>query len=240
MTLRIGLGTTRRDVARTSCVLLMGLVCTFAASRVAFTQDGTEGFDKYPHVTLTPQINLNGMGYQTVSQALSTGTIYEGRHIALDGQVTYDNKRKVNDGTGPNPHGHTRGMEGTAFVRLPHRWLAGGNVSWGQTSTTNYTKSGWGWSFGGGKDFLRSDVSCRLTALYSLPYSDHTNGLQGLSISFILPSPITRHHVFFTETYGLAIFHDTITDPHDRALTAAQISNRNYGSDLSVGLMFKF
>jgi hypothetical protein len=197
-------------------------------------------YDRFPHSFITPSLNLNGFGYQTVSLAILTGTSYEGKHLAFNGFVSYDNARKTNDGTGDNPHGYSRGFGGTLFGRLPNGWLAGGKAAWGQTLTTNYKKSAWGWSFGGGKDIFLSDFSCRLTVVYRLPYADRLNGVQGPSLGFITPSPATKHHVYFTENLGIGFLHATITDPSNKVLTEMQIHDRATSANLSFGLMFKF
>jgi hypothetical protein len=218
--------------------LIVLAILSFAGTGTA--EEPEIQYDRIPHLAITPSLNLNGFGYKTVSLAISPGINYEGKRLAFNGFVNYDNARKTNDGTGDNPHGHSRGFGGFLFVRLNKGRLAGGKASWGETSTTNYQKLAWGWSFGGGKDIFLSDFSCRLTAVYRLPYTDHVNGVQGPTLAFTTPSPSTMHHVYFVETLGVGVLHATITDPSNKELTEAQIHDRAHSANLSFGLMIKF
>ena len=197
-------------------------------------------YDNWPHFTITPHANLNGFGYQPFSTSISSGINYEGKHFMFDGQASYSAARKTNDGTENNNKGHSRGVTVVSMARLPKDWLAGVRFSGGQTSTTNYTKSVWRGSFGAGKDVLLNDVSFRITAFYTLPYSDHSNGLQGPLFGFVLPSPITKHHFYFTEELGIGFLHATITDPNNKELTRIQLNDRSHSASVSFGVMFKF
>jgi hypothetical protein len=197
-------------------------------------------YDRFPHITVTPHLDLRGFGYQTVSTSISSGINYEGRHFIFDGQVSYNAARKTNDGTENNDKGHSRGVTVVSMARLPKGWLAGARFLGGQTSTTNYKKSVWRGSFGAGKDVFLSDVSFRLTAFYTLPYSDHSNGVQGPHFGFVIPSPATKHHFYFTEDIGIGFLHATITDPSNKELTRIQLNDRAHSADLTFGVMFKF
>ena len=181
-------------------------------------------FDRYPHPYLLPSANLNGAGFQGVSAAMSGGFMFEAPRFSLEFHGTYNAARKVNDGTGDNPHGHVRSVNGSAFIRLPRYWLAGVNYGYGALSTTNYKKSGSGYSVGGGRDFILSDASFRMTALYGPP----SGGAQGLDVTFTLPSPITQHHFYFYEDLGVTI------------LSAGPIEAGGHTATLRSGIIFRF
>lgn len=197
-------------------------------------------YDRFPRPTITPFFNLNGFGYAPVSLSAWTGINYEGRHFMFDGELGYDTARKSNDGTENNKKGHSRGVLVVSMLRISPRWLAGVRFTGGQTSTTNYKKSVWRGGFGLGRELSCSSMSCRLSVFYTLPYSDHSNGVQGPHLNFMIPSPITKHHFYFTEDVGIGILHATITDPNNRELTRYQMSQRSVSASTSFGVMFKF
>ena len=197
-------------------------------------------FDKRPHLILRPTFNLNGGGFATTSQEIAGGVDFEGKHVVFRGTAAYNNARKANDGTGDNPKGHIRSLNGQLSYRLRNYWFVGTEVGWGQLSTSNYSKQGWAQSFGGGCDFLAGDTSFRLRLMYTPPFRDHSNGSQGPSAEFILPSPLAQRHVYFYERLNVSFLHATITDPADRILTEQQKADRSHTASLMLGLMFRF
>ena len=42
-----------------------------------------------------------------------------------------------------------------------------------------------------------------------------------------LPSPAAAHHVFWRQTIGIYVFHQTVTDSSDKVLTAEQVGSRS-------------
>jgi len=170
-------------------------------------------FDRFPHAYLMPALSLNGGGFQASSASITGGVMYELPYISLETRGTYNAARKVFDGTGDNPHGHVRSVGAKAFIRLPNLWLIGADYGYGALSTTNYNKTSGGWSYGGGRDLILSDTSMRLTALYSPPHGPENSPSagdrsQGLTVTFILPSPITKHRVYFYEVVSGSRFRD--------------------------------
>jgi hypothetical protein len=197
-------------------------------------------YDIYPRVFLVSTLNLNGGGFSVLSQSGNGGISLERPLYMLEGSFGYDNARKVNDNTTANIKGHSRTFGGSAMYRMRNGWFFGGGAAWGELSTTNYTKQHWAPSFGGGKDVLMQNFSFRLKCMYTLPGSDRINGTQGPTVTFITPSPATRHHVFFYEALSLSLFHDTVTDPSNRQLTEIQRSNRSLASYLRLWVMVRF
>jgi hypothetical protein len=197
-------------------------------------------FDERPHLILQPTFNLNGGGFATTSQEIAGGVDFEAKHMAFRATASYNNARKANDGTGSNPKGHIRSLNGQLLYRLRNYWFAGTEVGWGQLSTTNYSKQGWAQSFGGGRDFLVRDTSFRLRLMYTPPFRDHSNGSQGPTFEFILPSPLAQRHVYFYERLDVSFLHATITDPANRILTEQQTADRSHTASLQLGLMFRF
>jgi hypothetical protein len=171
-------------------------------------------FDRFPHPYLMPSLNLNGGGFQAASGSMTGGVMYELPFLSIDAHGTYNAARKVFDGTGDNPHGNVRSLNGSVFVRLPNRlWMVGGNYGYGVLATTNYHKASGGWGVGAGRDFLLSDTSFRLTATYSPPQGpEHSpsagDRAQGLTMTFMLPSPITNHRVYFYQLVSASRYRD--------------------------------
>jgi hypothetical protein len=197
-------------------------------------------FDKRPHLIFRPTFNLNGGGFRSTSQEIAGGFDFEKKYLVFRSTASYNNARKVNDGTGDNPKGHVRSLNGELFYRLRNYWFVGTEVGWGQLSTTNYSKQGWAQSFGSGRDFLAGDTSFRLRFMYTPPFRDHSNGSQGPTVEFILPSPLQHGHVYFYERLDVSFLHATITDPANRILTEQQKANRDHTATLLLGLMFRF
>lgn len=192
---------------------------------------------------------LMGSGYATLAATAGAGLRIDSRRFLFSAEGSYDNGHKTNDNTGPNPKGHDRGLAGAAYYRFLSGWFLGAGARWSQLSSTNYTKTAWRPTFGGGKDYFHntcsledcvSDFSMRLVVDYVLPGTDHVNAVQGPLLSFYVPSPSAKGHIFFRETLGLYEFHDTVTDPSNLALTRRQIGHRSATSFGEFTLMFRF
>lgn len=222
--------------------LFTAIILVALSTCVAFAQEEDDApiYDRYPHLNIITAFNLNGGGHSTVSENATVGVSIEKPSFLLSTNGTYDNAKKVNDNTIGNDKGHSRKFNFGGFYRLKNGWFFGGGGYWSQLSTTNYVKESWHPNFGGGRDFFVRGTSFRIKALYSLPGTDKLNGVQGPTINFILPSPITRHHFFFYESFSTSLFHTTVTDPTNKELTAQQLHDRSLASYLTLGVMFKF
>lgn len=205
------------------------------------------GFLPRPYVFLGPE--LMGGGYAPLAMEGGVGVRVEAEHLTVDANATYDNGHKTYDGTQPNPKGHDRGLDGSLYYRLSSGWAFGGGYTWGQLSTTNYTKSGARPKFGGYKDFLtnnceengcRHDFSMRLGVDYLTAGTDKENGSHGVAISFYLPSPHAKRHLFWREMIGIYRFHDTVTDPMNAFLTRQQLGNRYSDCFVEFTVMYRF
>jgi len=194
---------------------------------------------KYPHPYLVGGLQLQGGGYAPTAWAGAVGVNVELKHLVLDSSASYAAAHKVNDNTINNHSGHQRGLDGNAFYRFNKLYLGGG-ASWSQLSTTNYTKQSWHPAIGVGHDWLREGFSMRGQVLYVLPGDDHLNGTQGPEFSLWLPSPAAAHHVFWRQTIGIYAFHETVTDPSDKVLTAEQVGSRSVTGYVSFNLMYRF
>lgn len=201
----------------------------------------------HPYVYFGPE----GMsaGYAPVALLAGAGLRIDSKHFIFDANANYDNGHKTNDNTGINEKGHDRGLVGSMYYRLPSGWAFGAGARWSQLSTTNYTKSAWRPTFGGSRDFFVRDCmaegcphafTMRIGADYVLPGTDWQNGSQGPSVSFYLPSPSARRHVFFREILGIYRYHDTVTDRTDPVLTRMESSHHSVDSFLELTLMYRF
>ena len=76
--------------------------------------------------------------------------------------------------------------------------------------------------------------------LYAMTGNDHLNGAQGPEFSLWLPSPVAAHHIFWRQTIGIYTFHETVTDPSDKALTDEQTGRRSVSCNVSFNLMYRF
>lgn len=202
-----------------------------------------------PHPFVYAGAGLMGGGYAPLAAEAGGGLRIDSRHFLAFAEGSYDNGHKTNDNDQPNPKGHDRGLAGSAYFRLSSGWFAGVGARWSQLSTTNYTKSGWRPTFGGGKDYFHkkcaletcgADYSMRLGVDYILPGTDHSNATQGPLISFYMPSPSARGHIFFRETIGVYTFHETVTDPSNLTLTRQQIGHRSVTSFGELTVMYRF
>jgi hypothetical protein len=178
-------------------------------------------------------------GYAPTALAGGAGLDIELKHLVFDSKASYDTAHKVNDNTVNNHSGHDRGLSGDAFYRF-NKLYVGGGASWTQLSTTNYSKQSWHPAFGMGRDWMRESFSLRGQVLYKLPGSDWQNATQGPELSVWFPSPSTAHHVFWRETIGIYSFHETVTDPSDKVLTAEQTGTRSVTGGVSLTMMYRF
>jgi hypothetical protein len=192
---------------------------------------------------------MGGGGYAPLAAIGGTGLRIDSKHFLLNTEAWYDNGHKTNDNTGLNPKGHDRGLDGTAYFRTSSGWFFGAGTRWSQLSTTNYRKSSLHPTFGGGKDYFRQPCalencvggfSMRIGVDYLLRGTDHLNGTQGPLLTLFIPSPSARGHIFYRETIGAYVFHDTVTDPNNTELTRQQIANRSKDSFVEFTLMYRF
>lgn len=197
-------------------------------------------FDRRPHIEIIPKLNLNAEGFSPVSESAGLGADFESHYFILDATGSYDNARKVNDGTVDNTKGHIRAANTSAYYRLPNYWFVGTDATWSQLLTTNYRKHGFGMNFGGGGDFIFQDASLRLAAAYAPSVFDPVNGLQAISFQFMEPSPLRQRHVMFTVSSSISFFHDTLTEPNNPVTTAREKAVRGHGGSSSFGLLFRF
>jgi hypothetical protein len=192
---------------------------------------------------------LMGAGYAPLAWEGGGGLRIDSQHFLASAEGAYDNGHKTNDNDQPNPKGHDRTLAATTYYRLSSGWFAGLGARWSQLSTTNYTKGAWGPTFGGGKDYFHkkcavencgSDFSMRLSVDYVLPGTDHSNALQGPQVSFYMPSPSAKGHIFCRETIGIYEFHETVTEPSNLTLTRQQMGDRSVTTFGELTLMYRF
>ena len=238
------------------------LLCCFAVAETPGSVSDLPAL--YPHPFIEGEVDLNGAGYSAISLDAHPGLAWETSKISFTGIADYSFARKTNDGTVNNNTGHSRSLNGDIFYKLNQYWMVGGGGSWGKTYTTNYKKQADSWRVGGGRDWFRSDVTFRITAEYGRHFNESTsyptpqlfttptggtnkaygckctNDVQGVIINFIEPSPYTAHHYFFSVTSSVFWFHDTVTDPHDYALTRMQKSIHHQGGSSSFSVIYRF
>ena len=202
-----------------------------------------------PRPFLYAGAGLMGGGYAPLAGEGGGGLRIDSRHFLASAEGSYDTGHKTNDADQPNPSGHDRGLAGAAYFRVSSGWFFGAGVRWSQLSTTNYTKTGWGPTFGGGKDYFHrpcegegcgADFSMRVGVDYVLPGTDHFNAVQGPLFSFYMPSPSAKGHFFFRATQGIYEFHETVTEPSNLPLTKQQIGSRSVTSFGGLTLMYRF
>jgi hypothetical protein len=190
-----------------------------------------------------------GGGYAPLAAIGGGGIRIDSRHCLLDAEGQYDTGHKVNDNDQPNPNGHNRRLVGSAYYRLPSGWSFGAGVRWSQLSTTNYTKSSWAPTFGGSKDYFHNrcqqekcarDFSMQLGADYMLAGSNWQNGAQGPLLTFYVPSPSGKTHIFWRETVGIYRFYDSVTDRTNATLTREQMSNHSWETFVEFTMMYRF
>jgi hypothetical protein len=184
-------------------------------------------------------LNINGSGYQAISENMGGGLRLDSPHILSSVEVGYGNARKVNDATINNHSGHERSAQARTFYKLSSGFYFGGGAQWNQTSTTNYSKQSWRPTAGIGKDLLRNTYSLRVQCMYILPGSDKINGSQGPEISLTYPSPATNHHLYFRTIVNVYRFHttDTFSDP---LTSAMQRGEHRITGNLAYYFIYRF
>ncbi len=222
----------------------------FVSHRPDAGSSDSETHDLLPRPFLYAGAGLMGGGYSPLAADVGGGLRIDSRHFLASAEGSYDNGHKTNDGDQPNPNGHDRGLAAAAYFRLSSGWFFGAGARWSQLSTTNYTKSGWRPTFGGGKDYFHrpgcagencpADFCMRLGVDYVMPGTDHSNAVQGPLISVYMPSPSARGHFFFRATQGIYEFHETVTEPSNLALTKQQIGSRSVTSFAELTVMYRF
>ena len=190
-----------------------------------------------------------GGGYAPMALIGGAGFRIDSKRFLLDTNAWYDNRHKTNDNDQPNPKGRDRGLEGSAYYRLPVGWWFGAGARWNELSTTNYYKSALHPTIGGSKDYFRSqcigegcarEFSARIGVDYVLTGSDWKNGSQGPLLTLYVPSPSVKAHIFYRETMGVYRVHDTVTDRSDPVLTLQQMSNHSWESFAEFTVMYRF
>src|SRR5438045_135444 len=214
-----------------------------------------------PHPFVYGGLGLNGGGYAPLSGKVGAGLRIDTNRLIWSATVTYDNGRKSNDNTINNDKGNDKGLESSIYYRFSNGWFAGGGAGWSKLSTTNYSKQSFHPSIGGGKDYFHkecagedcvSNWSMRLQADYQLKGAEHvdprgctvangqcTNELQGPKITLYMPSPARAGHLYWRQTVGVYMFHNTVTST-DPSLTALQTSKRSVATFLEFVMMYRF
>ena len=188
-------------------------------------------------------------GYQRYAPWGGIGVQINTKNFLLDGTATYESARKVNDATINNRKGRERHLGGSVYYRFPSQWFLGAGAAWGQTATTNYTKTQIHPSLGGGRDFYTRDCptegcshdfTARFTVDYILKGTDWQNGVQGPRFALYLPSPTAKRHFFYRQTFAVYRIHDTVTAPSDPALTRTQCANGSFFKTMDMSLIYRF
>jgi hypothetical protein len=199
----------------------------------------------HPYVSVGP--SLMGGGYAPLAYRAEAGIDLESTHAIFRALAAYDNGRKTDDGTQPNPKGHDRYLESAAYFRMKSGWFFGMGWRWSQLSTTNYTKSGTRPEFGGGYDLAlrscegcRRDFSMRINADWVMAGTDWQNGSHGVNTTLTFPAPNERRHLFWKQTIGVYRFHQTVTEPANLSLVQFQRSQKSFNSVLDFGLVYRF
>lgn len=242
--------------------VIASLLCCFAFAETPAPVSDVPAL--YPHPLIESAMDLNGGGYSPISFDAHPGLAWETSKISFTGIADYSFAKKTNDGTAGNNTGHSRSLNGDVFYKLNQHWMVGGGGDWGKTYTTNYKKLADSWRVGGGRDWFRDDISFRITAEYFRHFNESTsyptlqtfatptggtiqaygckctNGVQGVIISFIEPSPYTAHHFFFHVESSVFGFHDTVTDPYDYALTRTQNGVHHLDGSSSISFIYRF
>jgi len=205
-----------------------------------------------PHPSLYLGPSLLGGGYGILAYTARGAVNIEATHFIFGASGGYDNGHKVDDGTGPNPKGHDRYLDGGLYLRpaiygWSRRLYFGGGYTWSQLSTTNYTKGGARYYLGGGYDlFLRACIACRrdLSMRINMNWltagTDWQNGSHGPSTSITMPSPREKRHWFLSETLSIYRFHQTITEPTNLPLVQFQEGKKSFDGFADFGVIYRF
>jgi hypothetical protein len=224
--------------------------------------DDYQNHAKYPEPYAYSGLGLSrDAGYGLAYGEVGVGFMVNTRHFIANADATYDNGRKVSDGTGNNPKGHDRSLGANTYYKFRAGWFLGAGASWSQLSTTNYSKQAWNPSVGGGWDYLNKNCagedcvfnwSLRAQVDYLLPGSEHvnrqgcsvpdgqcTNGVQGPQFLFYLPSPASNSHFILREALSITDAHATVTST-DPTLTAEQLAEKSRAGFAEFTLMYRF
>ena len=241
--------------------LLVGLFLGTCASAQNIFSETSPTRLGWPRPFVYGGLGLNSGGYAPFSANGGAGLRIDTKHLIWAANVAYDNAHKSNDNTLNNNKGHDRGLGSSIYYRFNNGWFVGGGAGWSQLSTTNYAKQAFHPSLGGGTDYVHKECaaencvpqwSMRLQVDYQLKGAEHvdpkgctvpngqcTNDLQGPEFTFYMPSPALAGHLFWRETAGVYMFHDTVTST-DPSLTALQKSRRSVASFLEFTMMYRF
>lgn len=143
-------------------------------------------------------------GYSPAAGTVGGGMDVESEHFVGVAEGSLQNAHKVDSSTGTETD-----LKSRLFLRISPGWFLGGGAQWSRLNTVAYAKQAWRPVFGGGKDVLREDFSMRAQVVYVLPGDDHLNAVQGPEISLWMPSPNTRRHFFYRQTFSIYEFHQT-------------------------------
>jgi hypothetical protein len=203
-----------------------------------------------PYIYFGP--SFMGGGYAMFAYTLEAGMNIEATHFITRADASYDNGHKVDDGTGPNPKGRDRYLDGAFYFRpaLPG-WKRGlyfgGGYKWNELSTTNYHKESGRYMVGGGYDWFlrvcescRRDLSMRLNVDWVTAGNDWENGSHGPDITVTMPSPREHRHWFLRQEIGIYMFHTTVTETDNAFLTRQQRAEKSYDSFAEVGMQYRF
>jgi hypothetical protein len=150
-------------------------------------------------------------------------------HAIAIAELHFDSAQKQDSGTGREV-----GTLARAFYRMNSGWYGGGGIQWSELTTATYSKNFWRPTFGGGKDVFRESFSLRAQLMYVLAGSDRLNAVHGPEISLWVPSPATSGHLFYRQTLGTYLFHQSAV-PGD-----AGTENRSIASFIEFTAMYRF
>ena len=172
---------------------------------------------------------LSRGGYDPAGGIVGTGLNLESARILIWAEGSVDNLHKRDSGTGRD-----LALKSRVFFNTSHGFFFGGGVQWSKLTTVLYSKQAWRPTFGGGKDFIREDLSIRAQVIYVLPGTDRLNASQGPEISLWLPSPAHGRHWFYRQTLGLYEAHQTAAPGNGGT------SNRFLTSFLDLTVLYRF
>ncbi|PWT76423.1 MAG: hypothetical protein C5B59_06775 [Bacteroidetes bacterium] len=196
-------------------------------------------------------IALNDAGSSPASFVSDVGLNWETRRFSNTTMFSYNSAKKDNDNTVGNFKGHSISASDMLLFKLKKDWLVGADYGYGRLNTTLYSKQGETLGAVIGKDYFSREWSFRLTGEYFKQFNERTdypdapgckctNGIQGASVGFWIPSPDTNHHFFFHESVSVYHEHATITDPSDPVTTAKEKADTAIAGAASLKLMIRF
>lgn len=237
---------------------ILSIVFSLLIAAVAVAQSDAP---KYPQPFVGVGLSINGSGYSSVSLTGQAGLDLEENHFVSYTAATYDTARKTADNEIANEKGHVVSGQSQAFARFGSGYLLGGGAEWTKTITSDYTKEATYPLVGGGKDFAKFRLVLSYfrehneithyptlvtftepggTAAYRSQSCNCGSGVQGVTTQLWLPSPVSAHHLFFHAELKAYSYHNTLTDPYNAALTAAEKSVRSFGGELQYSVLYRF